>query len=146
MAKSLAVLSTLVFLLLTACVQDETADVEAIDDVVARLDEAFQEHNLEAAKTLMTSDHIAVTPYYSGPQSFEEVVATFSEYKIKQTNLSAPEVQLLGSDYAMRTWTAKLEGAFKDRTISDKVFITSVMVKQDGKWLEKFYQVTAFAP
>ena len=146
MAKCLAVLSTLTFLLLTACVQDEVATIEEIDNVVGKLDEAFEARDAASAKALMTSDHLAVTPYYDTPQSSDEVVRTLSDYDIKQTDLSEPEVVLLGSDHAMRTLTAKLEGSFKDETISDKVFITSILVKQDGKWLEKLYQVTALAP
>ena len=146
MAKCLATLSTLIFLLLGSCVQDDVATIEAIDNVVGRLDEAFEARDAAAAKALMTSDHLAVTPYYATPQSFDEVVRTLADYKIKQTDLSEPEVVLLGPDYAMRTLTAKLEGSFKDESISDKVFITSILVKQDGKWLEKLYQVTALAP
>lgn len=146
MAKCLAVLSTLILLLLSACSQDDAATIEEIDNVVAKLDEAFQAHDVEAAKALMTSDHIVVTPYYSGPQSFDEVVATLPDYDIKQTDLSEPEVVMIGPDHAMRTLTAKLEGTFKDQTLSNKVFITSILVKQDGKWLEHFYQVTALAP
>ncbi len=146
MAKCLAALSTLVFLLLGVCAQDELAAIKEIDNVVAKLDEAFQKHDVEAAKALMTSDHVAVTPYYSGPQSFDEVVATLADYDIKQTDLSEPEVVMMGSNHAMRTLTAKLEGSFKDQSISDKVFITSILVKQDGEWLEHFYQVTSFAP
>ena len=140
MARGLAVFLTVLFL--AACVQDEAATIEEIDNVVGKLDEAFQTHNVEAAKALMTQDHIAVTPYYSGPQSFDEVVATLPDYDIKQTDLSEPEVMLIGSDHAMRTLTARLEGTFQDETISDKVFITSILVRQDGEWLEKFYQST----
>jgi len=146
MVKCLATLSTLIFLLLTACVQDDVANIEAIDNVVGKLDEAFESRDAASAKALMTSDHLAVTPYYDTPQSFDEVVRTLADYKIKQTDLSEPEIVLLGPDHAMRTLTAKLEGKFKDETISDKVFITSILVKQDGKWLEKLYQVTALAP
>lgn len=146
MAKCLAALSTLVFLLLGACAQDDLAAIEDVDNAVAQLDEAFETNDVAAAKALMTPEHVSVAPYYSGPQSFDEVVATLPDFKIKQTELSEPKVVMMGSDRAMRTLTAKIEGTFEGRTLSDKVFITSILVKRDGKWLEDFYQVTAFAP
>ena len=46
----------------------------------------------------------------------------------------------------MRTLTAKFDGTFEGRSLSGDVFITSILVKQDGKWLERFYQVTRIAP
>lgn len=146
MARCLAVLSTFTFLLLAACAQDGVAAIEDIDNAVAKLDEAFEARDAAAVKALMTEDHLAVTPYYSGPVTADDVVASLSAYKIKQTDLSEPKVVLLGSDHAMRTLTAKLDGTFADEPISDKVFITSILVKQNGKWLEQFYQVTALAP
>ena len=123
----------------------EVATVEAIDDVVGRLDEAFEARDEAAAKALMTADHIAVTPYYGAPQSVDQVLATLADYKIKQTDLSEPTVALLGPDSAMRTLTAKLEGTFAGRAVSGTVFITSILVKRDGKWLERFYQATTLA-
>jgi hypothetical protein len=43
----------------------------------------------------------------------------------------------------MRTLTAKFDGTFRGKSLTARVFITSILGKRDGKWLERFYQVTA---
>jgi hypothetical protein len=55
-------------------------------------------------------------------------------------------VVLLGPDVALRTLTAKLDGTYEGGPLSGNVFITSILVNEDGKWLERFYQVTRLAP
>lgn len=146
MPKLLAALSALIFVALTACTQDDVATVEAVDNAVGELDEAFEAQDAEAVKALMTPDHLSVTPYYGEPQSVDAVIASLPDLKYEQSDLSEPKVVLLGPDAAMRTLTAKIEGTFKDEAFSEKVFITSILAKQDGKWLEQFYQVTRLAP
>jgi len=146
MPKLLAALSVLICLSLGACTQDNVATIEAIDNAVGELDGAFEAQDAKAVKALMTEDHVSVTPYYGAPQSLDEVLASLPDLKYAQTDLSEPDVVLLGPDAAMRTLTAKVEGTFKGEAFSDKVFIASILVKQDGKWLEQFYQATHLAP
>jgi ketosteroid isomerase-like protein len=124
----------------------DVASVEAIDDAAARLDEAFEARDAKAIEALMTPDHEAVTHYYETPQSVAEQIASLPELDYKQTNLTEPTVTMLSPDVAMRTVAAKLDGTFKGATLSGSVFITSIMVKQNGQWRERFYQVTDLAP
>jgi ketosteroid isomerase-like protein len=146
MPKLLAVLSLLIFAALAGCSQDEVAKIEAIDNAIGELDAALEAQDAKAAKALMTADHLSVTPYYGTPQSVDQVLASLPELKYAQTDLSEPKVVLLECDSAMRTLTAKVEGSFKGEPFSEKVFITSILTRQDGKWLEQFYQVTKLAP
>lgn len=146
MRKILAALSLLILFGLAACAQDEGAEIEAIDNAVGALDEAFEAQDAEKVKALMTSDHLSVTPYYGAPQSVDEVLASLDDLKYEQTDLSEPKVVFLGADTAMRTLTATIGGTFKEEPFSGKAFITSVLVKQNGKWLERFYQVTEIEP
>jgi uncharacterized protein (TIGR02246 family) len=144
-------LAAFCFVILTAaaaCSQsDDVVTIEAVDNAVAKLDEAFEAQDAAAIKALMTPDHVAVTPYYGALRSVAEVLELLPDLKYEQTNLSEPTVVLLGPDAAMRTVTAKLNGSFKGKPLEDhKVFITAILVKQDGKWLERFYQVTHLAP
>jgi ketosteroid isomerase-like protein len=122
---------------------DDVATIEAIDNAAAELDEAFVKQDAEAIKSLTTPDHVAVTPYYGEPTPVAAQIATLPELKYEQTNLTEPTVKLLGPDFAMRTFTAKLDGSFKGEPLSARVFVTQIMQKLDGKWREKFYQVTA---
>jgi uncharacterized protein (TIGR02246 family) len=144
-------LAAFCFVILTAaaaCSQsDDVVTIEAVDNAVAKLDEAFEAQDAAAIKALMTPDHVAVTPYYGALRSVAEVLELLPDLKYEQTNLSEPTVVLLGPDAAMRTVTAKLNGSFKGKALEDhKVFITAILIKQDGKWLERFYQVTHLAP
>jgi len=95
---------------------------------------------------MMTADHLAVTPYYETPQTAAQQIATLPELKYKQTNTGEVKVVVLGPDAGMRTFTARLDGTYKGKTIPPDVFVTSIMVREDGQWREKFYQVTALQP
>jgi uncharacterized protein DUF4440 len=146
MPKLLAAFSAVILIALTSCTQDDVARTETIDNVVAQLDAAFEAQNVNAAKALMTPDHLSVTPYYGTPQSVDEVLASLPDLKYAQTDESEPKVVLLGDDAAMRTLTAKVDGTFEGEPFSYKVFITAILVRRNGKWLERFYQVTRLAP
>ena len=73
-------------------------------------------------------------------------IASLPELKYKQTNTGDVKVVVLGPDAGMRTFTARLDGTYKGKTIPSDVFVTSIIVREDGQWREKFYQVTALQP
>lgn len=140
-------LSLLILAGLAGCAEpDAVATIEAVDNAAAKLDEAFEAQDTAAAKALMTPDHVAVTYYYEAPQTVDEQIASLPDLKYTQTNLTEPKVVLLGDGVAMRTLTARLDGTFKGEPLSGEAFITAILVEQDGKWLERFYQVTALKP
>ena len=124
----------------------EPATVAAINAASAALDDAFERQSAEDIKRMMTADHIAVTPYYATPQTAAAQIASLPELKYKQTNTGEVKVVVLGPDAGMRTFTARLDGTYKGKTIPPDVFVTSIMVREDGRWREKFYQVTALQP
>lgn len=124
----------------------EPATVAAINATSAALDDAFERQSAEDIKRMLTADHIAVTPYYETPQTVTQQLATLPELKYKQTNTGEVKVVVLGPDAGMRTFTARLDGTYKGKTIPADVFVTSIMVREDGQWREKFYQVTALQP
>jgi hypothetical protein len=119
---------------------DET--IEAIATASAALDKAFERQDAEAIKNLTTPDHVAVTPYYGRPRSVEEQIATLSELKYEQTKIGDDKITLLGPDAGLRMFTADFNGTFEVKPIPKRVFVTSVMVSRDGRWLETFYQIT----
>jgi hypothetical protein len=124
----------------------EPATVAAINAASAALDDAFERQSAEDIKRMMTADHIAVTPYYETPQTAAAQIASLPELKYKQTKTGEVKVVVLGPDAGMRTFTARLDGTYKGKTIPPDVFVTSIMVREDGQWREKFYQVTALQP
>jgi type II secretory pathway pseudopilin PulG len=124
----------------------EVEAIEAVDNAAAQLDEAFEAQDADAIEALTTPDHLAVTHYYREPTTVADQIASLPDLKYQQTNLTEPEVTLLGAEAAMRRFTAKLDGSYKGKPLSGRVYITQIMVMRDGKWLEKFYQVTELEP
>lgn len=43
-------------------------------------------------------------------------------------------------------FTAKNKGTFKGRPLPSSVFVTSLFVERDGRWLERLYQTTVLEP
>jgi hypothetical protein len=146
--RTLAALFSLVILtaagLREARAGDEDA-IEAINRAAAKLDQAFEQQDKETIERLMTPDHVAVTPYYDGPQSLDDQIASLPNLKFEQTIVSEIEIGLLSPDLAQRSFSADLDGTFMGRPIPRQVFVSELWVKGEGGWQQKFYQTTAFA-
>lgn len=125
---------------------DQAQDIEAVHAAANALDDAFQKQDAAAIKRLLTPDHFAVTPYYDGPKTTQYVIDTLPDLDYAQTNETEAKVTLLGENTALRTFTATFKGTFKGKPIAERGFVTEVMVKRNGRWVEAFYQVTALTP
>ena len=146
MGKLVAILFLIGLALGGADAKADDAAIEAVNAAAAALDEAFERQDAKAIEQLTTRDHVAVTSYYDGPRSVAEQVKSLPELKYSQTNLDEPAVTLLGADVALRRFRADLKGTYQDVPIASPVYITSLMVKREGRWQEQFYQVTALSP
>ncbi len=147
MRKTVAVFCLIILAVTTACSQPgDVATIEAIDNAAAKLDEAFETGDAETIKSLMTPDHIAVSPYYGAPQTVAEQIASLGDFEYAQTDVGEPTVTLLGSDVAIRTGIVDLKGSYQGKPLPARVFATEIMVKREGKWLERVYQATALTP
>lgn len=143
--RSLAAVLSLVILVAGAALTSRAADADTVAAINASsnaLDDAFAKSDVETIKKLMTPDHITVTPYYDGPQTVQDQIDTLKELDWSQTIVGDVAVSLLGPDAALRTFTADLKGTFQGKTLPARVFVTEVLVKRDGNWIERFYQVT----
>lgn len=142
--------SVLLFLMLVAMPADlvraQSSDAEtikAINTTATTLAAAFVVKDTDTIKSLTTADHVAVTPYYDGPKSLNEEIAAFADIDYRETTVGDVTVVLLAPDVAMRTLVADLEGAFMGKPLPPRVFATEILVKRNGKWIERFYQATA---
>ena len=147
--KTLAVLLSLAVLAAASVAPASADDAETIAAVNASsnaLDDAFGDQDVEAIKALMTADHISVTPYYDGLQTVDDQIASLAELDYGQTFVTEPTVVLLSPDVALRTFTADLKGSFKGEPLPARVFVNETLVRRDGKWIERFFQVTALKP
>jgi Domain of unknown function (DUF4440) len=142
--RSLATFSLVVLMTaaLSPALASEAETIKAVNASSNELDKAFEQNDKAAIKALMTPDHVSVTPYYDGPQTTDDQIASLPELKWDQKIVGDVKVSLLGDDAALRTFTADLKG----KPLPAKVFATEILVKRDGKWIERFYQVTTLKP
>lgn len=124
----------------------EAETIAAVNAAAAALDDAFERQSADEIKRMMTADHIAVSSYYGAPQTGAEQIASLPELKYEQTIVGAVKVDVLGPDAALRTFTARLDGTYQGKAVPSPVFVTAIMVRQDGQWKERFYQITAVQP
>jgi len=146
MLRSAALFCLLLLAAPAGLARAQSADAETITAVNAAsgaLHEAFIVKDAESIKALLMPDHIAVTPYYDGPQTVDEIIASLSDVDYTETVVVEPTVVLLAPDVALRTFVAEWKGSFKDKPMPAKVFVSETMVNRNGEWLERFYQVTA---
>jgi ketosteroid isomerase-like protein len=126
---------------------NEVEIVTAINAAAGTLDEAFVAGDAEGIRSMMTEDHVAVTPYYDGPQSVDDEIASLTDLTgYNQTIVGEVSVALLAPDVALRTFVADLEGSFKGKSLAARVFVNETLVKRNELWIERFYQVTTLPP
>lgn len=121
---------------------DDAETVAAVNASSNALDAAFADRDLAAIRALMTEDHISVTPYYDGPQTVDDQIASLGALDYGEIILDGPSVVLLAEDVALRTFTADLDGTFNGEPLPARAFVNETLVKRDGKWIERFFQVT----
>ncbi|MCK5712300.1 MAG: nuclear transport factor 2 family protein [Hyphomicrobiaceae bacterium] len=147
--RRLAAVLSLILLASAGLFMANATDAETIAAINASsnaLDEAFADRNVETIKSLMTPDHVSVTPYYDGPQSVDDQIASLAELDYGQKIVGTPSVMLLSPDVALRTFTADLKGSFRGKPLPTRAFVNETLVKRDGKWIERFFQVTTLKP
>jgi ketosteroid isomerase-like protein len=141
---------TLVLLLSSAgfsCAQaDDAATVAAVNAASNALDTAFAARDVDAIRSLMTADHVTVTPYYDGPQSVDDQIASLPKLDYGQTMIGEPSVALLAPDVALRTFVVDMKGSFMGKPLPARAFVNETLIRRDGKWIERFFQVTALTP
>jgi len=147
--RKIAAILSLMILVAVGAFRAEAGDADTIAAINASsnaLDKAFGERDIATIKALMTPDHVTVTPYYDGPQSVDDQIASLPDLDYGQTIVGEPSVALLGPDVALRTFIAELKGSFKGKPLPARAFVNETLVKRDGKWIERFFQVTTLKP
>jgi ketosteroid isomerase-like protein len=143
--------ATLILMLLASAGPSsaQAPDAETVAAVNASsnaLDDAFAARDVDKIRALMTADHVTVTPYYNGPQSVDDQIASLAELDYGQTIIGEPSVMLLSPDVALRTFVADMKGSFMDKPLPARAFVNETLIRRDGKWIERFFQITALSP
>ncbi|MGH6737117.1 MAG: nuclear transport factor 2 family protein [Methyloceanibacter sp.] len=147
--RKVATALSLVALLFLGSIDSQAGDAKTIAAINASsnaLDAAFGERDVETIKALMTEDHITVTPYYDGPQNVDDQLESLAELDYGQTIIGEPSVTLLAPDVALRTFIAELKGSFKGKPLPARAFVNETLIKRDGKWIERLFQITTLKP
>ena len=75
-----------------------------------------------------------------------EPLRSLSDVKIEKRVVSEFAVTVLGPDAALVTHVADMEGTYRGEPLPSRAFVSGIMVRRDGRWLEKMYQVTTLKP
>ncbi|MCP4380483.1 MAG: nuclear transport factor 2 family protein [Hyphomicrobiales bacterium] len=135
-----------VFVLVDSARADDADTIAAINASSNALDDAFAARDTATIRSLMTADHVSATPYYDGLQSVDDQIASLPELDYGATIVGTPSVVLLAPDVALRTFIADMSGSFRGKPLPERAFINETLVKRDGKWIERLFQITAMSP
>lgn len=122
---------------------DAAAEVEK---AIQALNQAFERGDPKVIERLMTANHVAVTPYYGGPQSRAAQLKTLADLKMSEYTPANLKVTLLGPDVALVTYRLALKGTYQGKPLPRNNYASAIWVREGGKWLEAYYQETALEP
>jgi hypothetical protein len=125
---------------------DDADAITAVNASSDALDAAFGARDIAAIRALMTPNHISVTPYYGGPQTVDDQIASLDELDYGATIVGTPSVVFLSPDVALRTFVADMHGSFAGTPLPARAFVNETLIKRDGKWIEAFFQITTLKP
>lgn len=88
-------------------------------------------------------------PTYSIPKAsgkaftIAEQMESLEQYKARLFDVTDEQVVLLGDDAALVTFEKSYDGTFAGKPLPKRVFVSALWSKEDGRWLQAFYQETA---
>ena len=113
-------LAVLMIASLSPALASESETIKAINESSNALDTAFEKNDKAAIKALMTPDHISVTPYYDGPQTTDDQIASLPELKWDLKIVGDVKVSLLGDNAALRTFHRRPQRQLQGQTFAGK--------------------------
>lgn len=121
------------------------------EDVVAAqyaLDQAFADGDADKIRSLVTPDHVAITPYYPTITTTAEQIASLQEADYTLVSDGEPVYRTISedNDVVSITVTKSYKGHWGEYQMPEKAISTSIWSLYDGKWLQSFYQETGISP
>ncbi|MEM6460799.1 MAG: nuclear transport factor 2 family protein [Pseudomonadota bacterium] len=118
-----------------------------VDAAFSAIEKAFSEKHEEAIARLLMTDHVAAISVPDTPMNLKQELAVEPDViNFKQIVTCDKSVSFLGPDTALITFVADFQGSFREEPLPARGFVTAIMVRRDGQWLERLYQVTEFNP
>jgi len=125
----------------------EPSKVELSKEVEAAmgvLNEAFTAHDVDKVRSLMTPNHLAVTPF-AGKQTLDEQIRTLADLDYEEYEAGPMSTTTIDDSCVLVTYALKAKGTYRGKPVPSQCHVVAVWVKSDGKWRELHYQETAVA-
>lgn len=136
-----------VFIVFGLLVSPATAVSPEIESEIAaaqsRLDTAFANADPDEIREMVTSDHVAVTPYYPGPTSIDGQIAALAGTEFDFLGEENRQIFELSDSVVLITQEKLYTGSRGGVPMPSRVAVAAIWVQIDGKWLQRYYQETA---
>jgi len=144
--KPLLVLS----LIIISCHSNEGkktgADENAVKEALIKLEkeswEAWKNHDSKFFEKFLSDDHVEIG--FGGPTDKAAVVASVgsSSCTVKTYSVDRFELTILEANVAVLTYHASQETLCNGMPVPSPVWVSSVYLKREGRWLNVIYQQT----
>jgi uncharacterized protein (TIGR02246 family) len=114
---------------------------DEVERSVQSIQEAFDKGDRETLRGLMTEDHVSIMTYAHSSNA-GELMKSLSDYNFSQYKINDQRVKFLTQEVALASHHATIKGTYKGKEVPSPVHVTTVWLKQRGKWLQAFYQET----
>ena len=81
-----------------------------------KLNAAFEAHDAKAIRSLMATDHLAITPY-AGKQNVKEQLRTLADLDYKEYSAGPMSINVFNSTCAVVTYNLKLKGEYEGKPV-----------------------------
>ncbi|MBY0526017.1 MAG: nuclear transport factor 2 family protein [Gemmataceae bacterium] len=134
-----ALLVVVAGLLVAADAKDDTP--KEVEKLTRTLNEAFVKQDADTIKRMITDDHTTILG--NGVRlTRAEQLKSLADLKLATYTMEEAKVTQPLKDVAVLTYKGMQKGSYKGKDFSRTIAVTSVWVRQDGKWLEAAYQET----
>ncbi len=132
----------LFFGVVVAATSNSADPAKEVESAIKNLNKAFENRDVAVVRTLMASNHIAITPF-AGKQSLDEQLRTLAELKYDKYSAGPMMVTAVSDVCVVLNYALRVQGTFQGKPIPSDCLVSAVWVKNDGKWQELQYQETA---
>jgi|GEM_PF-5544224 len=118
----------------------DTAEIEASMEALAK---AFETHDVDRIRSLMTPDHIAINSGDDHPVPIDEQMAELSKLRYSVIEFGEPTVSMIDTATALVIVEMIIEASLDGVPQPGKLIVSQIWVNRDGEWLQRLYQETA---
>jgi ketosteroid isomerase-like protein len=126
---------------LLAAADDKDDTARAVEKAVKALEAAIDKKDADTLKSLMTEDHLCITPEYQF-YTRADLLQALPHFNYTGRTLSDPKATIVSKDTALVTLKAAVKGTYKGKPLSATILAGETWIHRDGKWVQASYQET----